>query len=36
MNEQAHPYFEEKVMNNTDQQNGDLAFKKILDEVISK
>ncbi|MEY8870270.1 type I restriction endonuclease subunit R [Meridianimaribacter flavus] len=31
---QAHPDFEEKVVNNTDQQNSDLAFKKILDEVM--
>ncbi|WP_418509236.1 type I restriction endonuclease subunit R [Corallibacter sp.] len=31
---QAHPDFEEKVVNNSDQQNSDLAFKKILDEVM--
>lgn len=30
----AHPDFEEKVVNNSDQQNSDLAFKKILDEVM--
>lgn len=33
---QAHPDFEEKVVNNSDQQNSDLAFKKILDEVMRK
>ena len=33
---QAHPDFETKVVNNTDQQNSDLAFKKILDEVMRK
>ncbi|UAB80055.1 type I restriction endonuclease subunit R [Marixanthomonas sp. SCSIO 43207] len=33
---QAHPDFEEKVVNNSDQQNSDLAFRKILDEVMRK
>ena len=31
---QAHPDFESKVVNNSDQQNSDLAFKRILDEVM--
>lgn len=33
---QAHPDFVDKVQNNPDQQNSDLAFKKILDEVMRK
>lgn len=33
---QAHPDFKEKVVNNSDQQNSDLAFRKILDEVMRK
>jgi type I restriction enzyme R subunit len=33
---QAHPDFKEKVAENRDQQNKDLAFRKILDEVMSK
>nr|WP_293295751.1 type I restriction endonuclease [Allomuricauda sp.] len=33
---QAHPDFEEKVVNNSDQQNSDLAFKRILDDVMRK
>ncbi|WP_026755764.1 type I restriction endonuclease subunit R [Sediminibacter sp. Hel_I_10] len=33
---QAHPDFQSKVAENSDQQNKDLAFKKILDEVMSK
>jgi type I restriction enzyme R subunit len=33
---QAHPDFQPKVMENTDEQNKELAFKKILDEVMSK
>ena len=33
---QAHPDFEAKVVNNSDQQNSDLAFKRILDEVMRK
>ena len=33
---QAHPDFKDKVVNNSDQQNSDLAFKRILDDVMSK
>ncbi|WP_040250200.1 type I restriction endonuclease subunit R [Psychroserpens mesophilus] len=33
---QAHPDFQTKVVENTDEQNKDLAFKKILDDVMSK
>ena len=33
---QAHPDFESKVANNKDSQNRELAFKKILDEVMSQ
>lgn len=33
---QAHPDFESKVANNTDEQNKDLALKRILDEVMSQ
>lgn len=33
---QAHPDFVDKVQNNPDQQNSNLAFKKILDEVMRK
>lgn len=33
---QEHPDFETKVAKNTDVQNRDLAFKKILDEVMSQ
>ncbi len=33
---QAHPDFQTKVAENTDEQNKDLAFKKILDDVMSK
>lgn len=33
---QAHPDFKTKVAENKDQQNKDLAFRKILDEVMSK
>lgn len=33
---QAHPDFKTKVAENKDQQNKNLAFKKILDEVMSK
>jgi len=33
---QAHPDFELKVETNLDEQNKDLAFKKILDDVMSK
>ncbi|WP_233898461.1 type I restriction endonuclease subunit R [Tenacibaculum piscium] len=33
---QAHPDFQPKVVENKDQQNKELAFKKILDEVMSK
>ncbi|HTN68957.1 MAG TPA: type I restriction endonuclease subunit R [Dysgonamonadaceae bacterium] len=33
---QAHPDFETKVASNRDEQNKDLAFKKILDDVMSK
>ncbi|MDO6803044.1 DEAD/DEAH box helicase family protein [Wenyingzhuangia sp. 1_MG-2023] len=33
---QAHPDFQPKVVENQDEQNKDLAFKKILDEVMSK
>ena len=33
---QAHPDFITKVAENTDEQNKDLAFKKILDDVMSK
>jgi len=32
---QAHPDFQSKVANNRDEQNKDLAFRKILDEVMS-
>lgn len=32
----AHPDFQEKVAENQDEQNKDLAFKKILDDVMSK
>ena len=33
---QEHSDFETKVANNTDEQNKDLAFKRILDEVMSQ
>lgn len=33
---QAHPDFQSKVAENSDQQNRDLAFKRILDDVMSK
>lgn len=33
---QAHPDFQSKVAENSDEQNKDLAFKKILDDVMSK
>ncbi len=33
---QAHPDFKEKVANNQDAQNRDLALKKIMDEVMSQ
>jgi type I restriction enzyme R subunit len=33
---QAHPDFQTKVAENNDAQNKDLAFKRILDEVMSK
>ncbi|WP_431471854.1 type I restriction endonuclease subunit R [Nonlabens sp. SCSIO 43208] len=33
---QAHPDFMEKVVNNSDKQNSDLAFKKILDDVMRR
>ena len=33
---QAHPDFETKVATNPDEQNKDLAFRKILDDVMSK
>jgi type I restriction enzyme R subunit len=33
---QAHPDFQPKVVENTDEQNKNLAFQKILDEVMSK
>ena len=33
---QAHPDFQPKVLENQDQQNKELAFQKILDEVMSK
>ncbi len=33
---QSHPDFLSKVMENTDEQNKDLAFKKILEDVMSK
>src|SRR5690606_11903702 len=33
---QAHPDYKSKVANNKDTQNRDLAFKKILNEVMSK
>jgi type I restriction enzyme R subunit len=33
---QAHPDYQTKVANNQDSQNRDLAFKKILDEVMSQ
>ncbi len=33
---QAHPDFQSKVAENSDAQNKDLAFKKILDDVMSK
>lgn len=33
---QAHPDFQTKVIENYDEQNKDLAFKKILDDVMSK
>ncbi|WP_114751347.1 type I restriction endonuclease subunit R [Pleomorphovibrio marinus] len=33
---QAHPDYQSKVADNTDTQNRDLAFKKILDEVMGK
>jgi type I restriction enzyme R subunit len=33
---QTHPDFKPKVVDNLDEQNRDLAFKKILDEVMSK
>ncbi|SMO77689.1 type I restriction enzyme, R subunit [Saccharicrinis carchari] len=35
-NIQAHPDYKAKVEDNTDAQNRDLAFKKILDEVMSQ
>ena len=33
---QAHPDFQTKVAENSDEQNRDLAFKRILDDVMSK
>ncbi|WP_055446569.1 type I restriction endonuclease subunit R [Lacinutrix mariniflava] len=33
---QAHPDFQPKVLENSDEQNKNLAFQKILDEVMSK
>ncbi|KXN98055.1 DEAD/DEAH box helicase [Aequorivita aquimaris] len=33
---QAHPDFQTKVADNTDEQNKDLAFRRILDDVMSK
>ncbi|WP_339697344.1 type I restriction endonuclease [uncultured Marixanthomonas sp.] len=33
---QAHPDFQTKVAENSDEQNKDLAFRKILDDVMSK
>jgi len=33
---QAHPDFQAKVAENSDEQNRDLAFKRILDDVMSK
>lgn len=33
---QAHPDFQLKVLENTDEQNKNLAFQKILDDVMSK
>lgn len=33
---QAHPDFQQKVLENADEQNKNLAFQKILDEVMSK
>ena len=33
---QAHPDFQHKVLENSDEQNKNLAFQKILDEVMSK
>jgi type I restriction enzyme R subunit len=33
---QAHPDFQTKVSGNTDEQNKDLAFRRILDDVMSK
>jgi len=33
---QAHPDFKDKVLENSDEQNRNLAFQKILDEVMSK
>ena len=33
---QAHPDFQPKVVENSDEQNRNLAFQKILDEVMSK
>lgn len=33
---QEHPDFKEKVLENTDEQNRNLAFQKILDEVMSQ
>ncbi|MDX1365780.1 MAG: type I restriction endonuclease subunit R, partial [Arenibacter latericius] len=33
---QAHPDFQTKVAENNDEQNKDLAFRKILDDVMSK
>jgi type I restriction enzyme R subunit len=33
---QAHPDFKEKVLENADEQNKNLAFQKILDDVMSK
>jgi type I restriction enzyme R subunit len=33
---QSHPDFKKKVVDNKDQQNSDLAFKKILDDVMRK
>jgi type I restriction enzyme R subunit len=35
-NIKSHPDFEEKYQHNTDQQNRDLAFQKIFDEVVQK
>ena len=32
----AHPDYQAKVANNQDTQNSDLAFKKILDEVMAQ